>query len=78
METQNENLNENQKRARRLLAKARYLATIAGDKDVDELVRKDIGKAVFYLYRCAFYINGSSEQEVTSQLLNEAARQAGI
>ena len=65
-------------RARSLIAKAKYLAKVASDQEIDELVRKDISKAAFYLYRCAFCINGSSEQEVTSQLLGEFARQAGI
>ena len=65
-------------RARCLIAKAKYLAKVAADQEIDAMVRKDISKAAFYLYRCAFSINGSSEQEVTSQLLGEFARQAGI
>ena len=65
-------------RARSLIAKAKYLAKVASDENIDVLIRRDISKAAFYLYRCAFSINGSSEQEVTSQLLSEFARQAGI
>jgi hypothetical protein len=65
-------------RARSLIAKAKYLAKVASDQEIDVLIRRDISKAVFYIYKCAFHINGSNEQEIASQLLSEAAKQAGI
>ena len=78
MENQNKNLNENAKRARRILAKARYLARIADDESVDPMLRRDISKAVFYLYRCAFGMKVKTVEGVSVELLREAARQAGV
>jgi hypothetical protein len=69
---------ENVKLARRLLAKARYLSKIASDERVDPLARRDIAKAIFYLYRCAFGISNKTSEGISSELLKELARQAGV
>ncbi|MCD6575742.1 MAG: hypothetical protein J7K73_01120 [Nanoarchaeota archaeon] len=78
MENKKSALDENAKRARRILAKARYLAKIASDESVDAFVRRDISKAIFFLYRSAFGIKQKTPEGIASELLREAAKQAGV
>jgi hypothetical protein len=54
---ENEKQNSPEAAAKRILAKAAYISKLASDKELSEVARQDLVRAMYYLHKAAYELD---------------------
>ena len=81
MENESLSLSEkdtNQAKALRILSKAKYLSRMAEDESIGEGVRREISKAIYYLYKSAYNLDREGKSKQSWIWLSFMAKEMGL